>query len=137
MKRSINRAAQPRFVRRGSRKVVTVNEKGRSSGHAARFAIRAIGRDTFSDFFAREILRESLDVQAQSYSVLFEKVVYSSSGAPSGLIFIKQIVHFPEATLQSGSFSGPGRFFRMNVHGQGKFPKNYAQLVTIIMFDTQ
>ena len=115
-----------------------VDEKRGSVLHATRDALLSLPKDARFDFIAVGIFGEPLCIQAERASIRTEKLSRSRgirSVAPDCLIFVKQIVHFPEASLQAGRFRRERRLDRVRMHRQRIMPEDHPQPAPVVLLE--
>src|SRR4029077_2135043 len=88
------------------------------------------------DFIAIQILAESLFIQTERASISGENRTDLRRVAPGVLIFVKQIVHLPEAPLKAGRFGSERRFHGVCMHRQRIFPKDHTQGMPVLTLES-
>ena len=82
-----------------------VNKEHGSHLHPKRTSAIQIGIDSRSGCFPLHIFFELIEIESDHSRVRIEQFACVLGFAPSGLLPIKDIVHLPKTTLQTGSFS--------------------------------
>src|SRR3984893_17411832 len=110
-----------------------VEEKSGRIGHPQRSRLALIGRDTRFDLLAVDVSFEPAKIQTNHAGVSLEQSARVLRFTPDRLLLIKQIVHFPEAILQTGRFGCARGVLGMEVTGKGQMMKNHAHLLLVIL----
>jgi len=94
-----------------------------------------IGRDPLFDLRAVHIGLEAIEVQSEHSRVRIEQGARINGFAPSALLLIEQVMHFPETALEARGLRGLRCFRGVRVTGEGKVTEDYPELRRITVLD--
>src|SRR6267378_6379974 len=116
--RGIDRSAQGDWVQGGGRDRLVIDEDRRSIPNSELFASFSVGLNFGFHLLAVRVLFEALEVQADHPGVGIKQRLDIPGFGPDRLLPIKEIMHFPEAPLQTGRFGCIGSLVGMLMNGK-------------------
>src|SRR5437660_5294268 len=130
--RGIDRSAQGDWIQGGGRERLVIDEDRRSIPNSELLASFSIGLNFGFDLLAADVFFESLEVQANQPGVGVKQRLGILGFGPDRLLAIKQIMHFPEASLETCRFGSIGSLMGMFVNGKGEIAEDDTQTRGII-----
>src|SRR5437868_2004467 len=130
--RGIDRSAQGGWIQRSGRDGLVIDEDCRSIPNSERLASFSVGLNFGFDLLAADVFFESLQVQANQPGVGVKQRLDILGFGPDCLLAIKQIMHFPEASLETCRFGSIGSLMGMFVNGKGEIAEDDTQTRGVI-----
>src|SRR5207237_5272130 len=116
--RGIDRSAQGSWIQGGGRDLLVIDEDCRSILNSQCLASLLVGLNFGFHLLAANVLFEALQVQSDHPGVGIKQQLDILGFGPDRLLAIKEVMHFPEAPLQTGRFSGIGSLVGMLMNGK-------------------
>src|SRR6266566_4255682 len=118
--RGIDRSAQGGWIQQGGRDRLIVDEDGRRILNSEGLASFSIRLNLSFYLLAANVFFESLEVQADHPGVGVKQRLNIAVLGPHCLLAIKQVMHFPEASLETCRFGSIGSLVGMLMNGKRK-----------------
>src|SRR5436190_19012516 len=116
--RGIDRGAQGDWIQGGGRERLVIDEDRRSIPNSELLASFSVGLNFGFHLFAPRVLFEALEIQADHPGVGIKQRLDILGFGPDRLLAIKQVMHFPEASLQTCRFGRIGSLVGMLMNGK-------------------